>query len=71
MDMCSNYTTTGYPTFKPRCRAGLMASLKCHSKNDCPKYNVVSGSISTILLDEYANYPEGAKDEKVEKLELP
>lgn len=49
IEMCYFYTTTGYPQFKPRCKVGLRASLKCHSKNNCPAYMVV--------LDEFANYP--------------
>jgi len=39
IEMCSHYTTTGYPNFKPRCEVGLRASLKCHSvRKDCPYY---------------------------------
>ena len=41
IEMCKFYTTTGYPTFKPRCEKGLWASLRCHSENKkCPKYEV-------------------------------
>ena len=36
--MCNYYTTTGYPHFKPRCKKGRFASLKCHSENICPLY---------------------------------
>ncbi len=37
--MCKWYTTTGYPTFKPKCQKGLFAKLKCHDKyNACNSY---------------------------------
>ena len=63
IEMCCNYTTTGYPNFKPRCRAGFKASLKCHSKNDCPKYSTTAGSICMAVLDEFADYPTFPKSE--------
>lgn len=37
--ICIHYTTTGYPTFKPRCKLGKWAGLKCHDVNkDCVGY---------------------------------
>ena len=39
LDMCQFYTTTGFPTFKPLCKLGKQAGLKCHSKRtDCKQY---------------------------------
>jgi len=41
IELCSHYTTTKYPYFKPRCKLGLFASLKCHNKESkCKKYIV-------------------------------
>jgi len=65
IEMCNHYTTTGYPNFKPRCKAGLRASLKCHSKNSCPMYSVATGEhIDMVILDEFANYPENGKSKE-------
>jgi hypothetical protein len=37
--MCKWYTTTKYPTFKPKCQKGLFAKLKCHDQyNTCDSY---------------------------------
>lgn len=66
IELCNHYTTTGYPNFKPRCKVGLRASLKCHSKNSCPMYSVDAGKhIDIIVLDEFADHPKqgGGKNE--------
>lgn len=36
--MCKNYTTSGWPRFKPVCLKGLRAALKCHDKCGCLQY---------------------------------
>jgi len=37
--MCKYYSTSGYPSFKPRCSLGHFAKLACHSENrDCKHY---------------------------------
>ena len=40
--LCYYYTTTGYPTFKPKCTydSSKRASLRCHHHmtNKCPGY---------------------------------
>jgi len=42
IEMCIYYTTSGHPNFKPRCKLGLQASLRCHSakaaRMSCPHY---------------------------------
>ena len=39
IELCKAYTTTGYPGFKPLCKLGYKASLKCHSEQkDCKGY---------------------------------
>ena len=38
VELCSCYTTTGYPRFVPVCLRNRRASLKCHSKNNCSDY---------------------------------
>lgn len=42
LEMCDAYTTSGYPNFKPDCRLGYRASLKCHSiiGKHCPGYKL-------------------------------
>ena len=46
--MCTNYTTTGYPLFKPRCLKYLKAGLKCHKENkNCKEYKVNDNRIRT------------------------
>jgi len=43
IDMCKFYTTSMYPSFKPKCLKHRKASLKCHSKRlDCPEYKPTS-----------------------------
>ena len=37
IELCSNYTITGYPTFKPKCLLSYKAGLWCH-KYDAPHY---------------------------------
>ena len=64
IELCYHYTTTGYPTFKPRCKLGHWASLKCHSRYcKCPKYSATGGhtrghTISMLVLDEFADYSD-------------
>ncbi len=39
LEMCRHYSTTGHPNFKPLCKLGRWANLKCHSeRKDCPLY---------------------------------
>jgi len=39
IEQCEYYSTTGYPMFKPLCKLGHRASLKCHAKKiDCKDY---------------------------------
>lgn len=52
IELCSHYTTTGYPTFKPRCKVGLKAGLKCHSRKcKCPKYKVTDSGEAGSFSD--------------------
>jgi len=53
IELCSNYTTTGYPDFKPVCKLGFRAGLWCHSQgkpHHCGKYIVLEkqGSLKGI-----------------------
>ena len=49
--LCKNYTTTGHPDFKPLCRWGFRASLKCHSeRKDCKRYEPSLDDISKLVL---------------------
>lgn len=44
IEMCIWYNTTGWPLFKPVCKKGVRASLKCHSeRKDCPYYKASEG----------------------------
>jgi len=40
VELCSCYTTTGYPRFVPVCLRNHRASLRCHSKNCCLDYRI-------------------------------
>jgi len=45
IELCTNYTTTGHPKFRPICTLGFRAGLWCHSYNSnhfCRKYEVES-----------------------------
>lgn len=53
IEMCRYYTTSGYPSFKPLCKKGHRASLKCHSIN----YACLDYMPSTV--DEFAEWSEG------------
>jgi len=54
IEMCKHYTTTGYPYFKPRCKKGRFASLRCHSKNiSCPYYEGEVIKEGETVRDEY------------------
>ncbi len=42
VEMCKNYTTSGFPRFKPKCKFSwaLAAGLHCHSSSThCEYYN--------------------------------
>lgn len=44
IELCSEYTTSGYPTFKPICKLGYRAGSWCHKKDAphyCNKYKVL------------------------------
>ena len=77
IELCYHYTTTGYPTFKPRCKLRLWASLKCHSRYcKCPRYSATGGhtrghTISMLVLDEFADYPSSDIDWKQTSPDLP
>lgn len=44
--LCIHYDTAGYPNFKPVCKLGFRASLKCHSKNLwCAQYKPSDGKV--------------------------
>ncbi len=41
IQLCIHYDTTGWPRFKPVCKLGYHASLKCHAKHfdhPCGRY---------------------------------
>lgn len=39
LPICTFYTTSGYPSFRPKCSKGHKASKKCHEKrDDCEDY---------------------------------
>ena len=43
IELCSNYTTTMYPEFKPLCKLGYRAGSWCHMLDKphyCGKYEV-------------------------------
>lgn len=45
--MCKQYTTTEFPDFKPKCKLGHKASLRCHSENKfCMDYSTDESNIS-------------------------
>jgi len=50
IDLCEYYTTTEYPNFKPKCRLGRWASLKCH-RFDCKCPNYKTGENKGEIMD--------------------
>lgn len=39
IELCKHFTTNGYPNFRPVCKVGYKASLKCHRiRKDCKDY---------------------------------
>jgi hypothetical protein len=53
VELCKHYTTTGYPTFYPKCEFGFRAGLRCHSAvtgRACRKYEpAVGGEDETTI----------------------
>lgn len=46
LSICTYYSTTGYPVFKPVCKLGLKAGLHCHKLKDydwCKEHKYYEG----------------------------
>ena len=56
IEMCKHYTTTEHPNFKPKCKKGNWARLKCHSvRKDCKDYEQTKG----LNMNPYILYRRG------------